>query len=144
MNKRHDDQKDESLLLKAIEKLLERNSLNRRLHWTTIASEKALLAVIGILTLVACVQSIAEMYSRWYVGLPDLFFLFIYAEIIGDDRCFLFHKSNSSNFTDYYCRDGTMPPYCYAGQRNRGHGFTCGSRRGPGFECCCIYYESQR
>ena len=83
MNKRHDDQKDESLFVKAIEKLLERNSLNRRLHWTTIASEKALLAVIGILTLVACVQSIAEMYYRWYVGLPDLFLLFIYAEIIG-------------------------------------------------------------
>jgi protein PsiE len=83
MNKRHDDQKDESLFFKAREKLLERNSLNRRLHWTTIASEKALLAVIGILTLVACVQSIAEMYSRWYVGLPDLFLLFIYAEIIG-------------------------------------------------------------
>ena len=31
-----------------LEKLLERNSLNRRLHWTTIASEKALLALIGL------------------------------------------------------------------------------------------------
>ena len=36
-----------------LENLLERNSLNRRLHWTTIASEKALLALIGLLTLVA-------------------------------------------------------------------------------------------
>lgn len=83
MDKRHDDQNDETLFIKGIDKLLERNSLNRRLHWTTIASEKALLAVIGILTLIACVQSLAEMYANWRVGLPDLFLLFIYAEIIG-------------------------------------------------------------
>ena len=83
MNNRQDDKNNEPLFVKVIDKLLERNSLNRRLHWTTIASEKALLAVIGILTLVACVQSLAEMYANLYVGLPDLFLLFIYAEIIG-------------------------------------------------------------
>ena len=83
MNKRQDDKNNEPLFVKVIDKLLERNSLNRRLHWTTIASEKALLAVIGILTLVACLQSLAKMYNNFYVGLPDLFLLFIYAEIIG-------------------------------------------------------------
>jgi protein PsiE len=83
MNEQRDYDKDEPLLVKVTKRLLERNSLNKRLHWTTIASEKALLAVIGILTLVACVQSLFEMYTNLYVGLPDLFLLFIYAEIIG-------------------------------------------------------------
>ena len=83
MDNQQDDKNKEPLFFKVIEKLLERNAINRRLHWTTIASEKALLAVIGILTLVACAQSLAEMYANLYVGLPDLFLLFIYAEIIG-------------------------------------------------------------
>ena len=66
-----------------LENLLERNSLNRRLHWTTIASEKALLALIGLLTLVATLQALNDMYLAGKVGLPDLFLLFIYVEIIG-------------------------------------------------------------
>ena len=66
-----------------LENLLERNSLNRRLHWTTIASEKALLALIGLLTLVATFQALSDMYLAGKVGLPDLFLLFIYVEIIG-------------------------------------------------------------
>ncbi len=83
MNKPDEHENRDASFAKVIEKLLQRNSLNRRLHWTTIASEKALLAVIGILTLVACLQSLLEMYANLYVGLPDLFLLFIYAEIIG-------------------------------------------------------------
>ena len=70
-------------MIRLIDTLLGRNSLNRRLHWTTIASEKALLALIGILTIVASVQSLNEMYLFGKIGLPDLFLLFIYAEIIG-------------------------------------------------------------
>ena len=66
-----------------LENLLERNSLNRRLHWTTIASEKSLLALIGLLTLVATFQALNDMYLAGKVGLPDLFLLFIYVEIIG-------------------------------------------------------------
>lgn len=65
------------------ERLLERNSFNRRLHWTTIAGEKALLALIGLLTLVASFQALNDMYLAGKVGLPDLFLLFIYVEIIG-------------------------------------------------------------
>ena len=65
------------------ETILQRNSLNRRLHWTTIASEKLLLSVIGVLVLIACAQSLLEMYQRLEVTLPDLFLLFIYVEIIG-------------------------------------------------------------
>ncbi len=57
--------------------------MNRRLHWTTIASEKVLLASIGVLTLVASADSILGMWVARKVGLSDLFLLFIYVEIIG-------------------------------------------------------------
>jgi len=67
-------------LMKAI---LGRNKLNRRLHWTTIASEKALLAIIGLLTLIASVNNIWDMWLVRKVELSDLFLLFIYVEIIG-------------------------------------------------------------
>ena len=39
--------------------------------------------MIGVLVLIACAQSLLEMYQRLEVTLPDLFLLFIYVEIIG-------------------------------------------------------------
>ena len=66
-----------------IKKLLERNRLNKRLHWTTIASEKTLLALIGILTVLACVEYVWGMFLALTITLADLFLLFIFAEIIG-------------------------------------------------------------
>ena len=66
-----------------VDAVLSRNKLNRRLHWTTIASEKALLAIIGVLTLVASADSILGMWEARKVELSDLFLLFIYVEIIG-------------------------------------------------------------
>ena len=65
------------------EKLFERNKLNRGLHWTTIASEKTLLAVIGCLTVLASIEYVWGMFLMMAIKLPDLFMLFIYAEIIG-------------------------------------------------------------
>ena len=65
------------------EKLFERNKLNRGLHWTTIASEKTLLAVIGCLTVLASIEYVWGMFLVMAIKLPDLFMLFIYAEIIG-------------------------------------------------------------
>ena len=62
---------------------IERNRFSRGLHWTTVASEKLLLAVIGILTLVAAGDYIRDMYVLGEVKLADLFMLFIYVEIIG-------------------------------------------------------------
>ena len=66
-----------------LDKLFERNKLNRRLHWTTIASEKTLLAVIGCLTVLASIDYVWDMFLAMEITLPDLFMLFIYAEIIG-------------------------------------------------------------
>jgi len=55
----------------------------KSLHWTTIASEKLLLAIIGIATCIASALYIFDMVLAQEITLPDLFMLFIYAEIIG-------------------------------------------------------------
>ena len=58
-------------------------SVNKGLHWTTIASEKVLLAIIGISTCIAAALYCYEMFLERQITLPDLFMLFIYAEILG-------------------------------------------------------------
>ena len=57
--------------------------VNSKLHWTTLYSEKLLLAVIGILTMFAAGMDVYHMVLNLKVQLGDLFLLFIYAEIIG-------------------------------------------------------------
>ena len=57
--------------------------LDKGLHWTTLYSEKLLLAVIGALTMFAAGMDVYEMVLAMHVELGDLFLLFIYAEIIG-------------------------------------------------------------
>ena len=59
------------------------SKFTKSLHWTTIASEKALLAIIGIAACIASAQYIYEMFLARAITLPDLFMLFIYVEIIG-------------------------------------------------------------
>ena len=65
------------------DRIFERNRLNRRLHWTTIASEKILLAIIGLLAVIASAQYIWGMFQVGEINLAGLFLLFIYVEIIG-------------------------------------------------------------
>ena len=52
-------------------------------HWTTVTSEKVLLAIIGIATCIAAAQYLFQMYEAREILLADLFLLFIYVEIIG-------------------------------------------------------------
>ena len=59
------------------------NPFTKQLHWTTVVSEKFMLAIIGCLTLVAAGLDIYEMFLLRTVDLADLFLLFIYVEIIG-------------------------------------------------------------
>ena len=59
------------------------SKLTKSLHWTTIASEKLLLAISGIATCIASALYIFDMVLAQEITLPDLFMLFIYAEIIG-------------------------------------------------------------
>ena len=60
-----------------LDRIFERNRLNRRLHWTTIASEKVLLAIIGLLSVIASGQYIWGMFEVGVITLADLFLLFI-------------------------------------------------------------------
>jgi len=53
------------------------------LHWTTVTSERVLLAIIGIATCIAAAQYAFSMFLSKNITLADLFLLFIYAEIIG-------------------------------------------------------------
>jgi len=53
------------------------------LHWTTTASERVLLSIIGIVTCLAAVKYLYSMYLNMEITLADLFMLFIYVEIIG-------------------------------------------------------------
>ena len=56
--------------------------MNKGLSWTTIASEKLLLALIGISTCIASAMYLYEMFLQREILLGDLFMLFIYAEIL--------------------------------------------------------------
>ena len=56
--------------------------MNKGLSWTTIASEKLLLALIGISTCLASALYLYEMLMEQRIELADLFMLFIYAEIL--------------------------------------------------------------
>ena len=62
---------------------MNRQKLDKSLHWTTFYSEKLLLAVIGALTMFAAGMDVLEMVLAMKVELGDLFLLFIYAEIVG-------------------------------------------------------------
>ena len=62
---------------------LDLTKINSRLHWTTLYSEKLLLAVIGVLTMLAAGMEIFSMLKAMRIELADLFLLFIYAEIVG-------------------------------------------------------------
>lgn len=59
------------------------NQFTKQLHWTTVVSEKGMLAVIGCLTLIAAGLDIWDMFLARDINLADLFLLFIYVEIIG-------------------------------------------------------------
>ena len=56
---------------------------DKNLHWTTVTSEKVLLAIIGIATCIAAAQYLFQMYEAREILLADLFLLFNYVEIIG-------------------------------------------------------------
>ena len=66
---------------KKINELLN-TGMNKGLSWTTIASEKLLLAIIGISTCIASAIYLYEMLMEKRIDLADLFMLFIYAEIL--------------------------------------------------------------
>ena len=59
------------------------SKFDKKLHWTTLLSEKVLLGIIGCLTVIASAEYIYEMFLLRSVELADLFMLFIFAEVLG-------------------------------------------------------------
>ena len=59
-----------------------KNKLGKSLHWTTVISEKLIIAVIGISTLIAVGDYVYGMWTAKVVTLADLFMLFIFAEVV--------------------------------------------------------------
>ena len=53
------------------------------LHWTTVVTEKVMLAGIGVLTVIAACIDVYELWLVKKIELADLFLLFIYTEIVG-------------------------------------------------------------
>ena len=67
--------------MKLLEKITN-NEFTKQLHWTTVVSEKGMLAVIGCLTLVAAGLDIWDMFLARNIDLADLVFLFIYVDVM--------------------------------------------------------------
>ena len=66
--------------------------LDNQLHWTTVYSEKLLLSIIGLLTMIAAGQQVYDMWLLKRVELADLFLLFIYTEVVGMVGAFFISK----------------------------------------------------
>ena len=69
-------------MINQITKLFEKD-VTKSLHWTTVITERAMLAVIGALTVIAAGFNVYEMLLSMKIELADLFLLFIYTEIVG-------------------------------------------------------------
>lgn len=53
-----------------------------KLHWTTVATEKSIIAIIGLCTVYAVGEYLYQMWLARSVMLADLFMLFIFAEVV--------------------------------------------------------------
>ena len=61
-----------------------KNMLSRsdKLHWTTVLTERAIIALIGFCTVIAIGDYMYGMWIARSVVLADLFMLFIFAEVV--------------------------------------------------------------
>lgn len=55
---------------------------SNKLHWTTVLTERAIIAIIGFSTVIAVGDYIYGMWIARSVVLADLFMLFIFAEVV--------------------------------------------------------------
>lgn len=53
-----------------------------KLHWTTLLTERAIIALIGFCTVIAVGDYVYGMWIARTVVLADLFMLFIFAEVV--------------------------------------------------------------
>ena len=57
-------------------------SRSDKLHWTTVLTERAIIALIGLCTVIAIGDYMYGMWIAQSVVLADLFMLFIFAEVV--------------------------------------------------------------
>jgi protein PsiE len=57
-------------------------SRSDKLHWTTVLTERAIIALIGFCTVIAIGDYMYGMWIAQSVVLADLFMLFIFAEVV--------------------------------------------------------------
>ena len=57
-------------------------SKSNKLHWTTVLTERAIIALIGFCTVIAIGDYMYGMWIAQSVVLADLFMLFIFAEVV--------------------------------------------------------------
>lgn len=55
---------------------------SNKLHWTTVLTERAIIALIGFCTVIAIGDYLYGMWIAQSVVLADLFMLFIFAEVV--------------------------------------------------------------
>jgi|13_taG_2_1085334.scaffolds.fasta_scaffold00006_216 protein PsiE len=55
---------------------------DHKLHWTTVLTERAIIALIGLCTVMAVGDYVYGMWLIKSVQLADLFMLFIFAEVV--------------------------------------------------------------
>ena len=56
--------------------------IKSKLHWTTVLTERAIIALIGVCTIFAIGDYMFGMWLARSVVLADLFMLFIFAEVV--------------------------------------------------------------
>jgi len=56
--------------------------MKSKLHWTTVLTERAIIALIGVCTVFAIGDYLFGMWLARSVVLADLFMLFIFAEVV--------------------------------------------------------------
>ena len=56
--------------------------IKSKLHWTTVLTERAIIALIGVCTVFAIGDYMFGMWLAKSVVLADLFMLFIFAEVV--------------------------------------------------------------
>tara|TARA_B100000676_G_scaffold249243_1_gene253246 strand:+ start:1241 stop:1696 length:456 start_codon:yes stop_codon:yes gene_type:complete len=129
---------------KKFETHLDGPGINNRLHWTTVVSEKLVLAIIGALTVCAVGLELVQMWERKNITLPDLFLLFIFAEIIGMVGAFLCKQAHSCDAANYHRDHSFVQVVDSTREGNGSFDFGRSIRRHTDTRCRSLFDEYER
>ena len=85
-----------------------------QVHWLTAASEKVLLAIIGIATCIAAfATSLSDVFGKRNC-ISGPIHAFIFTEILAMVAAFYSSKRIPVTFTDHYCHNSSLQINCHA------------------------------